>query len=99
MAQGRKSGRREDFHEWRKGVKDHWYQVRLLKKVWGDVMEPGHSRTLQSMASENGSGPKLAPATKTIDAARKELRDRALAIREKVYAEKPKEFARRIRRL
>jgi CHAD domain-containing protein len=118
MAQARKSGRREDFHEWRKRVKDHWYQVRLLKKVAGDVME-AYERLLkeledalgedlnlailgervQSMASENGGGPKLAPVTKTIEDARKELRDRALAIGETVYAETPKQFTRRIRRL
>jgi CHAD domain-containing protein len=27
----------ERFHEWRKRVKDHWYHMRLLSKVWPKV--------------------------------------------------------------
>jgi CHAD domain-containing protein len=118
MANARKTGRREDFHEWRKRVKDHWYQVRLLQKVWGDVMEAyelslkaledalGEDLNLailgervRTMGSENGNGVKVAALTRTIDAARKELRDRALEIGARVYAEKPREFTRQIKRL
>lgn len=28
----------EHFHEWRKGVKYHWYQTRLLRPVWSKVL-------------------------------------------------------------
>jgi CHAD domain-containing protein len=118
LARARKSGRREDFHEWRKRVKDHWYQVRLLTKLTGDVMD-GYERSLkeledalgddlnlailaervQSMATTNGNGVKPASLTKAIDSNRRELRERALEIGERVYAEKPKEFTRQIRRL
>lgn len=28
------------FHEWRKSVKHHWYQMRLLLPVWPDMMAP-----------------------------------------------------------
>jgi CHAD domain-containing protein len=30
--------RPENYHEWRKRVKDHWYHVRLLEDLWTDIM-------------------------------------------------------------
>jgi CHAD domain-containing protein len=118
LAQARKSGRHEDFHEWRKRVKDHWYQIRLLEKLWGDAME-GYERSLKeledalgedltlaildervrSMASANGHGSKAAALIEAIGASRKELREQALEVGDRVYAEKPREFTRRISRL
>lgn len=38
MKQARRSGTAEDFHDWRKRVKYHWYHTRLMKKVWPPVM-------------------------------------------------------------
>jgi CHAD domain-containing protein len=38
MGSARKKGRAENYHEWRKRVKEHWYHVRLLESVWSDVM-------------------------------------------------------------
>lgn len=29
----------DGFHEWRKGVKDLWYHLRILNPLWPDVME------------------------------------------------------------
>ena len=118
LAMARKHGRREDFHEWRKRVKDHWYQVRLLEKLWSDVMQ-GYEQSLKELEDALGedlnlailrdrilSGPDGKGATRTvdlltraIDSSRKELRDRALAIGERVYAEKPRQFTGQIRRL
>jgi CHAD domain-containing protein len=118
LRQARKTGSREDFHEWRKRVKDLWYQIRLLEKVWGEVMK-AYERSLkeledalgedlnlailaeraQSMATDNGNRLKMGPVTKVIEASRKELRERALEIGERVYAEKPRDFVRRIKQL
>lgn len=34
MANAAAQGRAEDFHDWRKGVKYHWYHARLLSPLW-----------------------------------------------------------------
>jgi CHAD domain-containing protein len=39
MATARKQPSPENFHEWRKRVKDHWYHVRLLESLWTDALE------------------------------------------------------------
>ena len=59
MAYAHKHPRPEHFHEWRKRVKDHWYQVRLLEDVWGDVME-GYEKSLQDLEDWLGTGHNLA---------------------------------------
>lgn len=33
------TGRADDFHEWRKRVKYHWYHLRLLKRTWPELFE------------------------------------------------------------
>ena len=53
MAVASRSGRIEDFHEWRKRVKDHWYQVRLLNRVWTDVMS-GYQQSLTELEDALG---------------------------------------------
>ncbi len=43
MAAARKRPAPETFHEWRKRVKDHWYQVRLLESLWTEVLQARES--------------------------------------------------------
>jgi len=39
MAAARKDPKPENYHEWRKRAKDHWYHVRLIEPVWTDILE------------------------------------------------------------
>ncbi|HSU33256.1 MAG TPA: CHAD domain-containing protein [Bryobacteraceae bacterium] len=39
MQEAQRNPTPENFHEWRKRVKDHWYHVRLLHNIWSDMME------------------------------------------------------------
>ena len=39
----------ETFHEWRKRVKDHWYHVRLLQRIWPKPMQ-ARRRALRELA-------------------------------------------------
>lgn len=48
MAVARKDDTPENFHEWRKRVKDHWYHVRLLESLWTDVMQ-AHENSLHDL--------------------------------------------------
>jgi CHAD domain-containing protein len=59
MGRARKTARREDYHEWRKRVKDLWYEVRLLKKLWGEVME-GYMRSIEQLEDALGDDVNLA---------------------------------------
>jgi CHAD domain-containing protein len=48
MAVARKDGSPENYHEWRKRVKDHWYHIRLLESLWTDVMQ-AHEQSLHDL--------------------------------------------------
>jgi CHAD domain-containing protein len=112
MAVAHKTGRGEDFHEFRKRVKDHGYHARLLAPVWPVLMEPyatllddlgevlGEQHDLVAFAPVvTGSG--LAPEARNaledlIVEERRRLEARALVMGARVYAERPKAMARRM---
>ncbi len=71
LARVHKRGRIEDFHEWRKRVKDHWYQVRLLEKLWSDVME-GYEHSLKELENALGEDHNLAVLRERILSASKD---------------------------
>ena len=103
----------ENLHEWRKRVKDLWYHERLLKNAWPAVLEAqaDEAHTLSDLLGDEHDMAVLAerldddPPTKHADASlgliderRAELLAQIRALGRRVYAEKPKAFARRIRR-
>ena len=104
-----KTQTREDLHEWRKRVKDHWYQVGLLEDVWCDVMQ-GYESSLKKTEDTLGESLNLmilrqrvsadaGEIRQAIDRSQKELRGRALEVGKKVYAEKPSELTHQLARL
>jgi CHAD domain-containing protein len=103
----------ESLHEWRKRVKDLWYHERLLKNAWPAVLEAqaDEAHTLSDLLGDEHDMAVLAerldddPPTKHADASlgliderRAELLAQIRALGRRVYAEKPKAFARRIGR-
>ena len=53
MAAAAETGTPEDFHEFRKRVKYHWYQMRLLKHVWPKII---HARIVEAKTLANELG-------------------------------------------
>jgi CHAD domain-containing protein len=105
----------EDWHEWRKRVKDLWYQERLLAPICGPAIR-GQAKDAHRLADLLGDDHDLGVLRQTltrdhiavavdleavvalIDHRREELQTEAIRIGERVYAEKPKAFRRRMRR-
>ncbi|MFL5909308.1 MAG: CHAD domain-containing protein [Gaiellaceae bacterium] len=103
----------ENLHELRKRVKDLWYQERLLRPAWPAVLGAqadeahaladllGDDHDLAVLAERLGEDPPTAATgavIELIDERRHELLAQVRALGRRVYAEKPKAFARRLRR-
>lgn len=103
-----------NFHEWRKRAKDLWYQLRLLGPTWsellGPVAEEAHRLTdllgdhhdlavLRADLRERRLGEEETRALEAaIDARQAELAEAAFDRGRRLYAERPKAYARRLRR-
>lgn len=48
FALAQKRPRPENYHDWRKRVKDHWYHVRLLEDLWTEIMQ-GYEASLKDV--------------------------------------------------
>ena len=48
MATAYKDPRPENYHQWRKRVKDLWYQVRLIENLWAGVVQ-AHEASLKQL--------------------------------------------------
>ena len=104
----------ENLHEWRKRVKDLWYQVRLLRPVWpeqlcamaselktlSDLLGDDHDLViLKSVLEEIHPAPKeLETLCGLIHQRQQELRSEALALGAKFYSEKGTAFINRLER-
>jgi CHAD domain-containing protein len=100
----------DHLHEWRKRVKDLWYHERLLQEAWPVVLtaEAAEAEALSKLLGDDHDLAVLAERLDAdgdpqqlrglIDRRRAELLVAVRALGRRVYAEKPKAFARRLSR-
>jgi CHAD domain-containing protein len=82
----------EHLHEWRKRVKDLWYQEKLVSEAWPEVLKAHADEAKPELADDPDVVREL------IGRRRNELLDAVRALGRRVYAEHPKAYARRHRR-
>jgi CHAD domain-containing protein len=93
----------EHLHEWRKRVKDLWYQCSILERSWKPVMS-ALADEAHELSDRLGDDHDLAVLSEfgaeslepLIARRREELRDEALIYGARLYADKPGAFVRRI---
>jgi CHAD domain-containing protein len=99
------------LHEWRKRAKDFCYHLRLLCELWPPLMHElarqvddltdflgdDHDLTALSMALGIGSDSNFKAVERIIGAQQKKLQKCAVALGGNIFAERPREFAHRMR--
>jgi len=101
----------ELVHEWRKRAKDLWYDLRLIRRAWPDLLEPtvdstheladllGDHHDLTVLREDLAARPRVGSKgrmTALIEERQGELLEQALALGERIYAEQPKPFGKRV---
>jgi CHAD domain-containing protein len=103
----------ENVHRWRKRAKDHWYQLRILREAWPELLAETAEQA-HALADRLGDHHDLAVLEvdlqsrtdlgergafeAAIERPQEELLEAALDIGRRLYAEKPKAFRRRLER-
>jgi len=99
----------EAMHEWRKLVKEHWYHVQLLRQAWPEMMKP-YASVLETLSRALGdhhdlvvlrerAGRPTPALTRAIDERQRVLDEQARELGRRIYAETPKAWLTRMRRV
>jgi CHAD domain-containing protein len=112
LRQVRESPSEEAVHEWRKRVKDLWYQLRFLHNAWpgglkavadeahelSDLLGDHHDVAVlvEDARGRAPDSPAIATLAELGERRQSELLAAALPLGERLYAEKPRQFARRL---
>jgi len=111
LGRARKQPLAENYHEWRKRVKAHWYHIRLLESLWSPGIEVyekrlkdletvlGEDHNLVMLREKVRAEPGIGQLPRLISKYQRELRDNALKLGEHIYEEKPGHLGRRIQHL
>jgi CHAD domain-containing protein len=102
----------EALHEWRKRVKELWYHHTLLRALWPTVMQAvgdeahelanrlGDDHDLAMLAGWVRDNAQAEPEFfEAVEGRRSELQGEAMALGERLYADKPGAYVRRLRGL
>ena len=101
LADVRRDPMPENYHYFRKRVKDHWYHVRLLENVWTEEMK-AREASLKDLQTWLGDDHNLFVLREKLqeglfralaDQYQKELREKSVSLGLRVYEQKPKRFA------
>ena len=102
------------LHEWRKRSKDLWYQLRLVRRSWPEVigatadeahelsdrLGDDHDLVVLAAHLHQAGGPLTAEQREHLDGLierrREELRQEAFSYGERLFAEKPQRFVKRL---
>ena len=109
----RKDPSDEAVHEWRKRVKDLWYHLRILRNTWpapleaaaaeahklSDLLGDHHDLAVlvEDAIKRAPDGAETEALTRLARGRQRELLDAAIPIGERLYAEKPEQFQRRVK--
>jgi CHAD domain-containing protein len=103
-----RDGSSEDFHDWRKRTKDHWYHVRLLVPTWpimlgaleaelhrlSELLGDDHDLADLQRALDQASSQNTAALSVLLERRRGELRREARSLGERVFAGRSKPLVR-----
>jgi CHAD domain-containing protein len=114
MRAAERTGSQSDFHEWRKRAKDLWYELRLFGPSWPAPLEAAaeeahalsdhlgdhHDLALlrADLAGRNLGEREAVALDAAIARRQEELAAAALPLGRRLYAERPEDFSRRLRR-